>query len=93
MAERAAPTANAPMIGLVREKVFIAITNPSPGAAITFSLGTRTFFRLIPAVLDARWPSFGMCRPTVTPSQSRSTRNAQIPWCCDFGSTVAKMLM
>src|SRR4030042_1932749 len=61
MAERAAPTAKAPMDGRVREKVLIASTNPSPGSARTFSFGTTTFLKLSAAVLDARCPSFSIC--------------------------------
>ena len=36
---------------------------------MTFSLGTRTFFRLMAVVLEPRWPNLGMCRPAETPSQ------------------------
>ena len=54
MADRAVPTAKAPMAGRVREKVCMASTNPSPGGAMTFSLGTLTSLKLIPTVLDPR---------------------------------------
>ena len=90
MAERDAPTAKAPMAGRVRPKVFMARTNPSPGGASTFSFGTFTFLKFRAVVLEARWPSFGIFCPEETPSQSRSTRKAQIPLCLDSGSTVAK---
>src|SRR6056297_1710335 len=90
MADRAAPTAKDPIIGRVLANVFMARRNPSPGGAITFSFGTRTFLKFRPAVFEQRWPSLGICFPTDTPSHSRSTRNAQIPLCFDLGSTGAK---
>ena len=53
-AERAVPTAKAPMAGRVREKVCIAKINPSPGGARMLALGTLTSLKFIPVVLDRR---------------------------------------
>ena len=90
MAARAAPTPNEPIMGRVRAKVCIARMNPLPGGARIFSLGTRTFLKLMPTVFEQRWPILGMVRPMVTPSHSASTRKAQMPGCWDLASTVAK---
>ena len=53
--------------------------------------GTLTPLKWRAAVLEARWPSFGMGLPTETPSQFLSTRNAPMPSCRFSGSMVAKL--
>lgn len=82
-AARAAPTPKLPMIGRVRAKVFIARANPLPGSARIFSLSTRTFLKLIPTVLEQRWPILGIARPIETPGHLVSTEMHK-SLCFDF---------
>ena len=67
--------------------------NPVPSSPRRFSSGTRTFSNTSSRVSEPRRPSLSSSVPSVTPSQPRSTMNAEMPSVLRaFGSVRAVMI-
>ena len=68
----------------------MAILKPSPSAPTRFSAGTWTFEKKSSPVEPAQIPSLLGIRRASTPSQARSTTNAEMPLWPAEGSLLAK---
>src|ERR1700760_1199353 len=75
----AMPTAWAPMVGRVWSSVANAVLNPVPGSPMIRSPGMRQFAKYSSVVGEPLMPSFFSLGPTVKPSSSRCTMNAEMP--------------
>ena len=75
----AIPTAWAPMVGRVWSSVCSAVLNPVPGSPMIRSPGMRQFSKYSSVVGDPLMPSLRSLGPTVKPSSSLCTMNAEMP--------------
>ncbi len=75
----AIPTACAPMVGRVWSSVCSAVLNPVPGSPMIRSPGMRQFSKYSSVVGEPLMPSLRSLGPTVKPSSSLCTMNAEMP--------------
>ncbi len=83
------PTAWAPMVGRVWSSVASAVLKPVPGSPMMRSPGMRQFSKYSSVVGEPLIPSFFSLGPTVNPSSSLCTMNAEMPLAPLSGSVTA----
>ena len=83
------PTAWAPIVGRVWSSVASAVLNPVPGSPMIRSPGIRQFSKYSSVVGEPLIPNFFSLGPTVKPSSSLCTMNAEIPLAPLSGSVTA----
>src|ERR1700694_4758352 len=85
----AMPTAWAPIVGRVWSRVARAVLKPVPGSPMIRSPGTRHCSKYSSVVGDPLMPSLRSFGPTVKPSSSLWTMNAEMPLAPLSGSVTA----
>ena len=75
----AMPTACAPIVGRVWSRLASAVLNPLPGSPMMRSPGMRQFSKYSSVVGEPLMPSLRSLGPTVKPSSSLWTTNAEMP--------------